>query len=80
MRCNACGRHVDDSERMYNPTMLIENDSFAVQKLNAPLICEDCKPKFERKQNEMRRNGIWILAVSILVLIGLVLLIISKSK
>jgi hypothetical protein len=73
MRCNACGRHVDDSERMYNPTMLIENDSFAVQKLNAPLICEDCKPQFERKQNEMRRNGIWILVILIIMLIGIIL-------
>jgi hypothetical protein len=73
MRCNACGRHGDDSERMYNPTMLIGDDSFAVQKLNAPLICEDCKPQFERKQNEMRRNGIWILVILIIMLIGIIL-------
>jgi hypothetical protein len=80
MRCNACGRHVDDSERMYNPTMLIGDEPFAVQRLNARLICEDCKPQFERKQNEMRRNGIWIIAFSILILIGLILLIMYKEK
>jgi predicted nucleic acid-binding Zn ribbon protein len=80
MRCNACGRNVADNERMYNPTMLLGDEPFSVQRLNAPLICEDCKPQFEKKQNEMRRNGIWILAFSILVLIGLILLIMYKEK
>ncbi len=80
MRCNACGRHVDKTERMYNPTMLIGDEPFAVQQLNAPLICEDCKPRFERKQDEIRRNGIWIIAFSILVLIELTLLIMYKNK
>ena len=56
MRCNSCGRHVNDSERMYNRTMLIGDKPFAVQRLNTPLICEDCKPQFEKKHNEMRRN------------------------
>jgi hypothetical protein len=68
MRCNACGRHVDDSERMYNPTMLIGDKPFAVQRLNAPLICEDCKPLFEKKHNEMRRNGIGAIVILILML------------
>jgi hypothetical protein len=73
MRCNACGRHVDDSERMYNPTMLIGDKPFAVQRLNAPLICEDCKPLFEKKHNEMRRNGIGAIVILILMLIGIIL-------
>ena len=73
MRCNACGRYVDNNERMYNPTMWIGDKPFAIQRLNAPLICEDCKPIFEKKQNEMRRNGIGFMMFFILIIIGIVL-------
>jgi hypothetical protein len=73
MRCNACGRYVDKSERMYNPTMLIGDKPFAVQRLNAPLICEDCKPQFEKKYNEMRRNGIGIFIFFVLIIMGILL-------
>lgn len=73
MRCNACGKCVDKHEKMYNPTMLLGEKHFAIQRLNAPLICEGCKPLFEKKHKEMRRNGIGVFVIIALMIVGLLI-------
>lgn len=55
MRCNSCGRHVPDTEKMYSKSTLSHIAYMVRNPKIEPFVCIDCKPKLEEELNRQKK-------------------------
>ncbi len=68
MRCNNCGRHVENHEKMFRRP--VQNTIGRITTRKVELVCEDCLPEIEKQMIDYRgvkRKSAWIILIAIII-------------